>query len=194
MAALEFTVQLHKHGIAVLGPYPLDLVPALAKMGEIRGYDVIDAGIAHAIGATLVLTNARSGSQWRYEIEEENAERLRDDECAWLNGIDTGVSSLTMYCAMTGNRFPRPNFIPDVPHDVGDFGRCVRMLEKLPHLRPRLHEVAEHHAMWIEFVERWDELEAHYAKLKADHQSDEDDVLRAKIEAIVDRAYGRKNS
>src|SRR5580698_8766010 len=44
----------------------------------------------------------------------------------WLEGRDTGVSSLTI-CSVVTNPRCRPQF-PNVPQDAADFGRCYRFL------------------------------------------------------------------
>jgi hypothetical protein len=86
----------------------------------------------------------------------------------WANGGDSGISSATMLGAITGHNFLNDGRVgsyrwrPDVPHDPGDFGRCYRLLERFPELRPQLHKVAEKHPEWARLVERWAELEAMY--------------------------------
>lgn len=77
----------------------------------------------------------------------------------WANGDDSGTSSKTILAAITGYPFVQRG---DVPHDPSDFGRCVRLLDRFPELRPELAKVVEKHPRWAPHVERWDEFEAMY--------------------------------
>jgi hypothetical protein len=52
----------------------------------------------------------------------------------WLASGDTGISSKTMLGAITGI----PTEREDIPYDIADVGRCVRMLRKCPDLRPQI--------------------------------------------------------
>lgn len=80
----------------------------------------------------------------------------------WANGPDSGISSRTLLSAITGRSFLPYRFGPDVPHDPADFGRCVRLLDNFPELRPQLAKVAEEHPRWAGHVARWAEFEAMY--------------------------------
>lgn len=84
---------------------------------------------------------------------------------AWRRSDDTGVSSCYLADILENgisdeqHRFPNP-----YPHDPGDFGRCVRMLEAAPELREYLHRMLdpEHGPEWNAIAAAWDELEALY--------------------------------
>lgn len=45
-----------------------------------------------------------------------------------------------------------------VPRDPADFGRCYRLLAKLPKWRALLPEVAKRYPEWSRLVDRWGEL------------------------------------
>jgi hypothetical protein len=77
----------------------------------------------------------------------------------WARSRDTGISSATIYQAISGNRSPYDHF--DIPHDAGDFGRCYRLLKLFPAWRSELHQVAVY-PKWKPFVESWDELKRLY--------------------------------
>lgn len=83
----------------------------------------------------------------------------------WLTGNDTGVSSTTLMCVLNGR--PAPRFGFDVPHDMADVGRCVRMLALFPELEARLSEVGEQLPAWIPFVDCWPELKRLHAEVSA---------------------------
>lgn len=79
----------------------------------------------------------------------------------WACGDDSGVSSLTLLSAITGVNF-RWRWRPSTPSDHWDFGRCVRLLDRFPELRPQLGKVADKHADWAGLVAAWADLEALY--------------------------------
>lgn len=71
---------------------------------------------------------------------------------AWLESDDTGQSSKYMACVLTGQFCSEYAY----PHDVGDFGRCVRLLKAVPELAPNLILMQGRGAMWDAVVENWD--------------------------------------
>lgn len=78
----------------------------------------------------------------------------------WLQSRDTGISSEAIVTFMNG---VTPNRIGGThPHDPADLGRCIRMLEKFPEYRMRLHEMSEVSEVWAQLVANWDELETLY--------------------------------
>jgi hypothetical protein len=79
----------------------------------------------------------------------------------WLCGNDTGVSSATIWAVMTGEQPGRYGYA-DRPHDPGDLGRCIRLLDLFPEWRARLPEVAEAYPAWTDLVAEWRALEASY--------------------------------
>lgn len=82
----------------------------------------------------------------------------------WLLSGDTGISSKTICCVMTGSEWGEGHFGPDVPYDPSDFGRCYRLLALFPDWKPRLKEVADKYPIWGPLVSAWDELTALYEK------------------------------
>lgn len=81
-----------------------------------------------------------------------------DAAMAWLQSWDTGLSSETIWRVMMHETPQRA----DIPHDPADFGRCYRLLQKVPSWRKRLDEVALLYRRWRPFVAAWDELTALY--------------------------------
>lgn len=159
-----YEVRRYKHGIAVFGPLPVGDMVALAKAWGDEGYSVIDAGISSALKANIAVTTKNGGALWRKEIEAGLSGL--DEETKWLNGTDTGTSSLTIFSALseTGNVLKQRHRQDDVPYDADDLGRCIRLLERMPAWRARLGEVAQKYPRWSHIVLAWDELEALYAK------------------------------
>ncbi len=85
----------------------------------------------------------------------------------WIVSHDTGTSSKTIWAVMMG---VKPDW-PDVPLDVDDFGRCLRLISVVPEFRPRLQEVADKYPKWQPLVDNWAELERLYWAWEADDRS-----------------------
>lgn len=104
---------------------------------------------------------------------------IKDRLILWLLLGETGVSSETIAYALSGVKLTdleaglesrRSNLFWrfDVPHDAGDFRRCLLLLEYIPEWRERLPEVAERFPAWKGIVEHWDELEFLYEEGRTD--------------------------
>ena len=76
----------------------------------------------------------------------------------WLFSNDTGISSKTILAVILG--FPCDWKSP--PSDPADFGRCYRLLKKIPELRAELHQMRSEGDVWGALVDQWDELEMLY--------------------------------
>ena len=87
----------------------------------------------------------------------------------WIVSKDTGTSSKTIWSVMMG---VKPDW-PDVPLDVDDFGRCVRLITLVPEFRPRLREVSDKYPRWKPIMDDWEELERLYWAWEAADRSDE---------------------
>jgi hypothetical protein len=81
---------------------------------------------------------------------------------AWLASDDTGLSSRFMAAVLAGF-FDLPE--NHHPHDVADFGRCVRMLDAAPELRPRMGMMEKCGPVWSRFIDEWGKLEGMYRKI-----------------------------
>lgn len=79
----------------------------------------------------------------------------------WFASDYTGVSSETIASIALGMTEPERHGW-DMPYDSGDFGRCYRLIKKIPELRDVLPRVAELCPQWKPIVEIWDELVALY--------------------------------
>jgi hypothetical protein len=79
----------------------------------------------------------------------------------WIFGPDTGTSSLAICEFMLLGRVGRTAW---GPADSGDFGRCHRLLERVPRFRKRLPEMASVGGEWAKLVPAWDELTDLYVK------------------------------
>lgn len=90
---------------------------------------------------------------------------------AWLRSDDTGQSSLYMareLAVAAGLPSHHERILsPDPwPHDPSDFGRCVRLLDAAPELRPHIGLLKDkrHGPVWNAIAERWSELESLYCE------------------------------
>jgi hypothetical protein len=82
------------------------------------------------------------------------------EHVAWLFDGDTGLSSECIWRHMVG--VPHPRGRRDYPHDAGDLGRCLRLLERVPEWRPRIGEMAVYGKAWAALAAAWDEIERLY--------------------------------
>ncbi|MCP3017476.1 hypothetical protein [Cupriavidus basilensis] len=72
----------------------------------------------------------------------------------WLRSQDTGVSSETMAAIFLGAT--KGNF--DAPHDNSDFGRCCRLVKKVPEIRAVFPRIAKKVPAFAGILREWDEL------------------------------------
>lgn len=169
-----------KHGILVFGSIPIPDMVALAKSWqEERGFNMLDLGVAAALGANFAITaNQETGAAWRAEVDAAvEAKYGKKSDLTWLHGTDTGASSLTIFSvlsslfgggpAMERGTIHGVSFSPGIPRDPDDFGRCVRLLEWFPWWRARLPEVVAKYPAWAPLVAEWDALEALYREESA---------------------------
>ena len=78
---------------------------------------------------------------------------------SWLFSGDTGLSSRFMACVLSEWDIPLPNC--DYPHDPGDLGRCIRLIECVPEFKDCIHKMNAHGSKWQQVVlywEQWSEL------------------------------------
>lgn len=157
----NYMIEVMDSGMLLTGSVGLTEFPAIEKMAQALGFDLVDVGLAQALNATMVITNKAGSEKLREEVEKSNAGKSAID--AWISGCDTGISSKTIFFVMTGKPFTG-SFRPDVPHDPDDFGRCYRLLQKIPEWKTRMAEVSGKYPEWAGLVEHWDELTEMYER------------------------------
>lgn len=75
----------------------------------------------------------------------------------WMAGSDTGASSKALAIAAVTGTAPRL----DYPLDPADFGRCARLIHRLPDVRDLAFPIlAEKSPMWAALIGAWDEIHA----------------------------------
>ena len=154
MSSPAYTFEIHKHGILVRGALPVDDFGIIVNMGAKKGFDLVDAGISQALGATFAIVSKASGQAWKAEIDAA-AKKAANPVDAWLLGTDQGLSSQSLRRAILGQEGPIC-----LPLDSDDFGRCHRMLI-VTGLRDRLADAAVTPA-WAPYIAAWPTLEVAY--------------------------------
>ncbi len=99
---------------------------------------------------------ARFAEEARRRVE--TSQTMTPDQ--WRASDDTGISSLTIWSVMTGRRVASRAY----PRDPDDFGRCHRLLERIPAWRERLPEVAAACPDWAGLVREWPRMTEIYLR------------------------------
>ena len=73
----------------------------------------------------------------------------------WLLKGDRGISSETIFGAITGLVINRSKYPPS---DPADFYRCYRLIKAVPKWKLELHKVAELSKTWKNVIDNWDKL------------------------------------
>ena len=85
----------------------------------------------------------------------------KDKIINWFLSGDTGLSSKAIVATMVGANETACEW-GDHPRDIGDFGRCYRLLKVVPDFRSRISEMSSRSPKWAALVEHWDELSYYY--------------------------------
>lgn len=93
----------------------------------------------------------------------------------WAATGDTGSSSKAMLSVMLGER-PKTSFC--YPHDGGDLGRCIGLLDAVSEYRERLAEMKAIGPEWAALIDHWPELEARWRR--------KDNKLYERMKQILD--------
>lgn len=153
MGAPTWTLERHPHGVLLKGALvPMDAWLKVGDLAGALGFDCISPGIANATGANYAWVSAESLDLWKAELAVATAHL--HPLAAWMAGPDVGVSAMTIAHVLGGTVL---RWRADVPHDPGDFGRCLRLVESMG-WEPRLPEVAERYPEWVRIVNQWEKL------------------------------------
>ena len=85
----------------------------------------------------------------------ELTESMRD----WIRTGERGISSETIFEALTGMPLVAEMWGYSTPRDPSDFHRCYKLLKAVPEFRERIKEVGEKFPHWKPIADNWDELE-----------------------------------
>ncbi len=166
-ATAAVVIERHELGIVLRAPIPVEEFSRLAKLCGGEGYKLMVTELCGPLRAAAVLVRSEADAEaWKAQVNEAAKRRAGGDpELAWLNGTDTGTSSLAIFSVCSGRGYMATRFRLDMgtaPRDPADFGRCYRLLELFPAWRSRLVEVAAKFPEWRRMVAAWGELEALY--------------------------------
>lgn len=103
---------------------------------------------------------------------------------AWASGPDSGHSSAFIFESFTG--LPsgiESSFFNPVPCDIGDFGRCSRLVQRFPQFKPHLFRLKKVSREWMNVIVNWEKLD----ELLASYQNDGDDGAAQKAREILRR-------
>jgi len=75
----------------------------------------------------------------------------------WLATGETGVSSRAIAFQMCG--IEKENLFYTYPFDPDDFKRCLKLINLIPEIRPRLDEMRPISIEWDAIIEHWREVE-----------------------------------
>jgi hypothetical protein len=157
---ITYTIEQNEYGVVVWGSLSIDDLTHLSKGWAKQGLDAMVPGVATALGALLAICAEKDVDAWRKAVDEKAKENSGGDkELEWLYGTDTGISSKTIFMALSEKHGGKIRQF-DHPHDPDDFGRCHRLLEFIPEWRERLCDVADIHPTWGPLIRNWSELTA----------------------------------
>lgn len=74
----------------------------------------------------------------------------------WILKGRVGLSSSCIWGHMTGTICEGNN--SHYPRDIGDFNRCLLLLEAVPEWNPRMSEMSAHGPVWAALAEQWNNL------------------------------------
>ncbi|MHC4776936.1 MAG: hypothetical protein ACYTFG_00015 [Planctomycetota bacterium] len=162
----SYTVHEEEFGLWIEGLIPIGDLTALVSARPELAY--MDSGLALRLGASTVLVSKEGQKAWREKLSKPRPEpdaSIGERVDWWPHSFDCGSSSITMWEAFAGRRFPWPrhNVDPHIPGDRSDLGRCVRLLELVPEWDERIAELAELDR-WPPIVAHWSELMETYSK------------------------------
>ncbi|HEX7906796.1 MAG TPA: hypothetical protein VF534_01705 [Paraburkholderia sp.] len=92
----------------------------------------------------------------------------------WLINGDTGISSQTMAAiALGATNLSSSGWNVDAPHDPSDFGRCYRLVQKVPEIREHFPRIAKKVKAFAGILREWDALVRIYERDKPKGESPE---------------------
>ena len=159
------------HGMVFFNTVPLTLFEKLSKTFGKNAVICPDIRNFYGNECGLVIANNKTAhDKWCSEINQYLKEQYDTEEERWFYGLDTGLSSRCIYNFMSDmgtirNYAGGTHYLVHVPQDVGDFGRCVRLLEKFPDWKNCLQQMVKKHSEWKDIVDNWDLLEKKYKEI-----------------------------
>lgn len=158
---MGYEVLDHEHGLIVRGDLPVTMERLCRTHFSKPRRAVMLPCLGRFYEAVMVVARDKGAADaWIAEVEEELDRQYGDGPARWYFGLDTGVSSLALYSAISlGLRRADVS----LPQDRADFGRCVRMLVRFPGWQSKAERVgAILGPEWAKLLRRWREARAYY--------------------------------
>lgn len=151
-------------GTVVLGFGP-QTIEWIGKASKLCGKDaVMCPQTARMAGANLAAGMPDALSSLRKQLEAGALSRATADNpglslaaVKWMSTGERGVSSETMFSALTGVDLLDGDH-GSHPWDTYDFRRCRLLLEQVPELVPLLPKMADVSEVWKDLVYLWDDI------------------------------------
>lgn len=164
----DYSVQ-RIHGCTIIrGSLPISDLVALTSGQDKRV--VIAPTIGSRLGACMVFgtpealedlkaANLPACTRVQEEIAAARSAGLGQDAIDWLDGYERGSSSECLFTLATGVKVGFGGHY--LPHDSGDFGRCLNLVRSVAAVRDNLDKVRAE-PEWGRVIDRWQELERLY--------------------------------
>lgn len=115
----------------------------------------------------------------------------------WIIKGEVGTSSKTIWAVMMGvENKPRQcdDFNYDIPHDMDDFGRCIKLLNLFPEWYSKLTNVSRIFPKWIPIIREWRQLEHYYhtiigMQINGDNQQSKQSARYKEYDRILKEAW-----
>lgn len=162
-AGCSYTIQHRDNCVLIFGSVPassLTAITGLAPDGALMAMDLarmVGANFAFGLKADVdALVEKLKPAAVASTIEKYAGQNLPTGAAEWLAAGERGVSSNTMFEALTGvSAFHAADNHRSHPHDPADLRRCVLLLEAVPELRQRLTNLRHVSAEWSMLVDIW---------------------------------------
>lgn len=134
-----------------------------AAKGNLMFSWVIDADTNTMATCMLDKHQDFKGVLWEQKTPAAKKSTLEYKIIEWMASDDTGISSKTMAFIAAGVPLRKIDYVSG-PLDAGDFGRCYRLLKRVPEIRDHFPEIARKVKSFKAIIKHWDELSALYEK------------------------------
>lgn len=154
----------YSKGIVILAYEPQG-VDFFSNCTKIAGKSaVLDPDIARMAGANFAIGSREALDELRGRLDEGSIKTqlketpgLSIEATKWLASGSRGISSNTMFTALTGVDAMK-GWETSHPHDPADLDRCLRLIEEVPELKTLIGRMSGVSEEWRKLISRWDEL------------------------------------
>jgi hypothetical protein len=166
----KYIFEFYPNGMLIKAPPGQRGIPSEALMHAsniMPKNSVLDPGVAGALKAFAAVGEPQNMAGWRKSITQILADTEMPAPWQWIRGVDCGLSSMVLFLRLCPTHSLKddarrrlgdaPNDPTDTPHDAGDFGRCLRMIEFCG-WQDRVKEARDISPEWSAIIDRWDSL------------------------------------